>query len=242
LGVENWDALMTDFMDFDLEPGGCYAAGEVHLGWELGDECPPFLYEEPVACAVPMSWEDHGTWWEMRKVYIFFNHDWYYNLGPWQELWQVAVSAHEWGHVLNLDDYWWADQCTLNLLMGTADISKAPCLMGPTAAEVDTVIMNYGLLDSDGDGFTDAVEWYLGTNSLDNCACGPGPGGDPWPPDIDMSRDISVTGDVFQYVGKIGCQVATNPECQRLDLDVSGDISITGDVFLVSSMIGQTCY
>jgi hypothetical protein len=192
-GVEGWDALMTDFMDFDLEPGGCYAAGEVHLGWDLENRCPQGAF----ACAVPMSYVNHGgLWWEMKKVYIYFDHDLYYNLEAWQELWQVAIPAHEWGHVLNLEDHD-LDQCAENLIMGQVDPSLRPCLLGPTAAEVDAVIMNYGLLDSDGDDFEDAVEWYLGTSSLDNCACGPGPGGDPWPPDIDMSCDISVTGDIF---------------------------------------------
>ena len=58
----------------------------------------------------------------------------------------------------------------------------------------------------DNDNFSDVIETYLGTKALDNCpkATGPGPNGDSWPLDINASCDISVTGDVFQFVGRIG--------------------------------------
>jgi len=90
-------------------------------------------------------------------------------------------------------------------------------------------------VDDDNDGFDDDCETSMGTEPLDNCTCGPGPGGDAWPPDIDMSCDISVTGDVFNFVGRIG---DTFP---RLDFDCSGDISVTGDIFWYVGKIGKMC-
>jgi hypothetical protein len=56
-----------------------------------------------------------------------------------------------------------------------------------------------------------------------------------------MSRDISTTGDVFNYVGAIGATPGDPDWWQRLDLDGDGSISVTGDVFLYSGMIGQGC-
>ena len=56
--------------------------------------------------------------------------------------------------------------------------------------------------DSDGDGFLTAVESYVGTDPLKPCP--DDRTDDAWPLDIDMSGDISVTSDVFQFSGKIG--------------------------------------
>ena len=96
--------------------------------------------------------------------------------------------------------------------------------------------------DSDDDGFSDVVESYLGTDPLDNCP--DDDADDAWPLDISMSGDISVTGDVFHYVGEVGMtdsQPEWTPEVQRLDLNTSGDITVTGDIFLYVGSIGQTC-
>jgi len=96
--------------------------------------------------------------------------------------------------------------------------------------------------DDDNDGFADDVEIYLNTVGLDNCpGSPPGSGGDAWPLDNNMDGDVSVTGDVFAYVGKIGCSVQITPTCRRLDLDMSGDITVTGDVFAYVGKIGQAC-
>jgi hypothetical protein len=93
--------------------------------------------------------------------------------------------------------------------------------------------------DSDADGFTDRIELYLGTGP-DN-ACPDNPSDDAWPPDINMDRALSVTGDVINYVGRIGATAAGDNWWQRLDLDMSGDISVTGDVAMYVGRIGETC-
>ena len=92
---------------------------------------------------------------------------------------------------------------------------------------------------SDSDGFDDEVECYLETDPLDDCPNNPSH--DAWPLDIDMTGDISITGDVYFYVGMIGSTVPTDPSIQRLDLDMTGDISITGDVYEYVGRIGDTC-
>jgi branched-chain amino acid transport system substrate-binding protein len=93
--------------------------------------------------------------------------------------------------------------------------------------------------DADDDGFDVCAEVYLGTDFLDDCP--DDPSDDAWPLDIDMNGDISVTGDVFYYRGRIGATPGAPDWSQRLDLDMSGDISVTGDVFMYRGMIGVTC-
>jgi len=93
--------------------------------------------------------------------------------------------------------------------------------------------------DDDDDAFDDSVESYVGTDPLDDCP--DGPSDDAWPLDSDMSGDLSITGDVFYYRGRLGATPGDPEWWQRLDLDMSGDISITGDVFMYRDMIGQSC-
>jgi len=97
--------------------------------------------------------------------------------------------------------------------------------------------------DTDDDAFNDGLELYLGTDSTDNCPDVVG-ADDAWPLDNDITKDITVTGDVFAYVGRIGAHGPPSPSPnwrQRLDLDVSGDISVTGDVYRYVGRIGETC-
>jgi hypothetical protein len=93
--------------------------------------------------------------------------------------------------------------------------------------------------DSDGDGFSDTLEIYLGTDPLD--ACPDDPSDPAWPPDIDNDGAISITYDVFAFNGRIGATPGSPAWWQRLDLDGDGVISITGDVFLYRTKIGWTC-
>jgi hypothetical protein len=103
--------------------------------------------------------------------------------------------------------------------------------------------------DSDSDGFVDGIEAYLGTDPLDNCPDVVG-ADDAWPLDINKTRDISVTGDIINYLGRIGAKSGPSAYCpgplqgnwlQRLDLNKSCDISVTGDVFLYLHRIGEKC-
>jgi len=106
---------------------------------------------------------------------------------------------------------------------------------GAPPIDLDLVCGN----DSDGDGFYDAVEAYLGTDPLDNCP--DSPTDDAWPLDIDMNGDLSVTGDVFNYIGRIGATPSSPNWWGRLDFDMDGSLSVTGDVFLYIHRIGEKC-
>jgi len=100
-------------------------------------------------------------------------------------------------------------------------------------------VWNVTVEDGDDDGFSDAREVYLGTDPLD--ACPDNSSDDAWPLDVDSSRDISVTGDIINYRGRLGSRPGDPNWWQRLDLDQSGDISVTGDVFKFRGKLGLTC-
>jgi len=104
--------------------------------------------------------------------------------------------------------------------------------------------------DTDSDEFNDEVEWWVNTDCEDDCPDVIG-SDDAWPLDVDMTRDIDVTGDVFNYVGRIGATggQASDPSCpedtamwwQRLDLQPDCSIDVTGDVFNYVGKIGMSC-
>ncbi|GAG29992.1 unnamed protein product, partial [marine sediment metagenome] len=95
-------------------------------------------------------------------------------------------------------------------------------------------------LDSDNDGFTDAVEEYLGTDPLDACPDEIGVH-DAWPLDINMDRAITVVGDALNFRGRIGVGPGTAEWWQRLDLNTDGIISIVGDTLMYRGMVGKGC-
>ena len=97
-------------------------------------------------------------------------------------------------------------------------------------------------LDSDSDGFTDAVEAYLGTDPLD--ACRDDPSDDAWPLDMNKDTFITVAGDVFYFRGRIGETGGPPPNANwwvRLDFNMDNFITVAGDVFIYRGMIGATC-
>jgi len=127
-------------------------------------------------------------------------------------------------------------------IVSFADCSLPPADITPVAAQdgVNVVVAGPPPADSDGDAFGDCVEAYLATDPFDDCPDVVG-SDDAWPLDIDKDRMISVTGDIFNYLGRIGATPASPNWWQRLDLDTSGDISVTGDVIMYNGRIGQTC-
>jgi len=86
--------------------------------------------------------------------------------------------------------------------------------------------------DDDGEGFFTSVEEYLGTDAFDARS---------HPLDIDADGVFSVTGDVINYVGRIGAASGAGGWWQRLDLDMDSAISVTGDVAMYVARIGETC-
>jgi hypothetical protein len=93
--------------------------------------------------------------------------------------------------------------------------------------------------DSDSDGFTDAVEAYLGTDPLD--ACPDDPTDDAWPLDVNMDTAITVVGDALNFRDRIGAAPGAIEWWQRLDLNADSAITVVGDALLYRGMIGESC-
>jgi hypothetical protein len=100
-------------------------------------------------------------------------------------------------------------------------------------------------VDTDGDGFDNDVECYLGTDPLDACpdvmgtTC-PGPscdGDDAWPPDINVDTWADV-GDILEYKPVIITTVP--PSSPRYDLDMDQFIDV-GDVLMYRPVIITQC-
>lgn len=105
----------------------------------------------------------------------------------------------------------------------------------------------YPLLDTDGDGFTDAAEVFMGTDPDDNCAdtstARDEEGGayseplSPWPPDFNDNGFIDI-GDLvalsehWTYHGY--------PYHHRYDLNANGFCDI-GDLSILAEYMGMTC-
>jgi len=100
-----------------------------------------------------------------------------------------------------------------------------------------------GAPDTDGDGFTDYQEVYLGTDPTGDCPDDPGVH-DAWPLDMNMDRLINLGGDIAAYIGHMGATAGPPPSAnwvQRLDLNADGDINLGGDVVKYVGKMGAEC-
>jgi hypothetical protein len=91
--------------------------------------------------------------------------------------------------------------------------------------------------DDDNDGYSDVVEYKLGTDPLDNCPSVTGKH-DAWPLDINMDRSVTVVGDVLKFRGSVGCVVSANWTCRRLDLNTDNQVTVVGDVLKFRGNVG----
>jgi len=91
--------------------------------------------------------------------------------------------------------------------------------------------------------FTDSLEWYIGTDPLDNCSNNTSHAA--WPLDMNKDTYVTVVGDVLGYAGKIGLQVSANPpstwSLRRLDLNGDDYITVVGDTLKYVGWIGLQC-
>jgi hypothetical protein len=234
-GVENWDTAMSWLMDFDQDL--CQPFAEVHLRWENPEyQCPN---PDVLGCWQALEWRYPPV---LLEALILFDYDNYMHEDVETDG-RIAISAHEWGHNMSLDEHG-GDMCdSPGRIMAYVDSDNQSCMTGPSPEEVDTVIDFYGLLgpdDGDGDGFTDAVELYIGTDRYDDCPDVVG-SHDAWPPDIDMDRYVSAVGDLLNFSGRIGA-VPGDPEWwHRLDVNADGVITVVGDVLPCADWYGESC-
>jgi len=121
-------------------------------------------------------------------------------------------------------------------LQQTADDLGAPgrdTWYGFGLVDVVEAVQPSGDDDSDGDGFTDAVETYIGTDPFDSCP--DDPTDDAWPPDIDKDMRVTI-GDVLYFRLKL----RPNPYDPRFDLNADSEVNI-GDVLMYAPIMGARC-
>jgi len=85
------------------------------------------------------------------------------------------------------------------------------------------ILWEAGSADSDGDGFANANELYIGTDPFDDCP--DGSWDDAWPPDVDNSGWVNIM-DVSWFKPVYGSQVGDSRYDRRYDLDTNGWINI----------------
>ena len=87
--------------------------------------------------------------------------------------------------------------------------------------------------DSDGDGFDDDVEAFIGTDPF--LACGAG----AWPPDFNDDMRVNLL-DVFAIRPVFGTASGDGTYLARFDLNASGNINLL-DVFILRPYFGTEC-
>jgi len=99
-----------------------------------------------------------------------------------------------------------------------------------TSAPVSVTVRN---LDSDGDGFSDSAEAFIGTNP--NLRCGL----NAWPPDVNNSGKVDSV-DIARVRAKFGLSQGSAGYLARYDLTADGKMDQT-DISIVRSYFNRTC-
>ncbi len=87
--------------------------------------------------------------------------------------------------------------------------------------------------DSDGDGYADVVEVFMGTDPFNPCPDNPDE--DAWPPDVNNDKKVNIL-DALLYKPKL----APRPYDRRYDLNTDGTVNIL-DALLYKPIIGSKC-
>ena len=94
--------------------------------------------------------------------------------------------------------------------------------------------------DDDNDEFDDAVEAYLGTDTLAACPLVVG-SHDAWPLDVNMDKAITVAGDALNFRDRIGTAPGDPNWWERMDFNMDSAITVAGDALMYRQMIGKSC-
>jgi hypothetical protein len=166
-GVENWDVKFPTWAFNTQSEGNCSnpASGKTILMWENPYYCEdvdPQTGQPVYACwRVPnggsscSTADDHCHLWHAR---ILFDQPRFNTLST---SWKTALSAHEWGHTLDLADHKEGNMCSLATIMGRlgSNLGGTACMTGPQPGDVGSVRCNaYGYCgDFSGDSCTDIL-------------------------------------------------------------------------------------
>lgn len=121
----------------------------------------------------------------------------------------------------------------------TPTISPTP---SPTIAPTSTPVPQ----DSDGDGFSDAVETFIGTNPTQKCQSAPNPTGittpnTSWPPDLNGNNKVELA-DATSFIPHFNCVVGQSCYNQRFDLYPDNSNSINNsDVLKLIPTFNTNC-
>ena len=98
-------------------------------------------------------------------------------------------------------------------------------------------------VDTDGDGFSDCAEQYMGTNVTLACpvtSVADDEAIDAWPPDFNDDTFVDITDVNRMAAQRFGAMRGDPDYNPRYDLNADGFIDIT-DMSTVQSRFGQTC-
>lgn len=130
---------------------------------------------------------------------------------------------------------------TQNATRPTASHSLIPFLLAMAVAALTLLASGSEAAagsDTDGDGFDDPTETFVGTDPLLPCnqTTAANDEADAWPPDFNDDLSVSIL-DVLPIRSVYG---STSPADSRYDLNADGQVGI-GDVILVRNHYGSVC-
>ena len=114
----------------------------------------------------------------------------------------------------------------------------------PNAANASQADFNHNFVgdacdDTDSDGWTDAVELYIGTDPSQRCSATTTPTVDAWPPDTNNDRSVNLT-DIFKFVPMLNTAGPNLPYKKRYDLTMDNAINLS-DIFKVVPSLNTSC-
>ncbi len=108
---------------------------------------------------------------------------------------------------------------------------------GPAFLTNDPFLKPPVTVDSDGDGFIDSVEVYMGTDPYKACSM---PGNiAAWPPDFNNDGKVGFA-DLVAFASHYGAKVGDAKYDRRFDLDADGKIGF-GDLVIFAGKYNQSC-
>ncbi len=220
-----------DFIDTILDDENVY-----QILWYDSSEYAPFSWTfSPEGVLADLDGEDSSGQWQLE-----ITDDYGTDQGTLNS-WELELCMSDQDGDRMPDDYEGANLCLDSLVAdagadpdGDDLASFGEMTLGTDPCSYDASLATH----SDGDGFTDGLEQFLGTDPLDGCPdvtgtpglC-PGPscdGHDAWPPDLDIDREVDIADVITGFLGKI---LAPEEYDRRADFKADGQLRVA-DIIL----------